>query len=465
MFNPEIFDEATQAVYKTGNTPWFQIQRLKHDLHPTVHKILYTLKIQPKAWQTLLLEWPHVSETDAKRVAYTRSEEHGLADRQTVTSLGKYLARHWPHVPDHTKRNWLASASPDKFELLSTREDIITAVELGPQSCMQSKSGHFRARWSKTDYKEMLAWQADKTEDEPDWEDHPYAVYNPRYGWRMAVRKHIDINGEENIDGRVLLNTEQEAYVRSYCRPEESGGSSQRDYALEEYVQSLGYIKESEWQNGLKLDYITHGNDVMMPYLDGNTGKVSEAYDKDAQKTCFKIDSDGDYECDNTDGTATHIEKESVGDCHVCGDTILDDGDDYYYTGEGEDELTCRCCISDFTRVRGERGSYYVPDSNAVCVLGRWYDSNGLPSEIVELENGDFARLDDVVSIGGCYYHSDSWEVVSVEEDDEDGYSALRSDCWQDADGGWHRDGVDKVEHEGSYYTQEQYDEMLVKAD
>ena len=462
MFNPEIFDEATQAVYKTGNKPWFQLQRVKHDLHPTVHKILYTLKIQPKAWQTLLLEWPHVSETDAKRVAYTRSEAHGIEDRQTVTSLGKYLARHWPHVPDHTRRNWLASASPDKFEILSMREDIITAVELGPQSCMQSKSSYFKARWSKVDHTMMVAWQADNTKDEPDWEDHPYAVYNPRYGWRMAVRKHTDINGEESIDGRVLLNTEQEAYVRSYCRPSDDNGSSQRDYALEEYVVSLGYNKESAWQDGLKLDYITHNDNVMMPYLDGCTDKVSEGYDREAQKPCLKIDSDGDYECDNTDGTASRAEEESVGDCHVCGARVLED-DEHYHVGQWEDHLTCSCCISNFTYI--QKG-YYVPDDDAVCVNGRYYDKHDLPDDIVELESGDYAHIEDAVCIGGDYYEFESWEVVSVEEeDDEDGYNALRSDCWQDAEGDWHRDDIDKVEHGGSYYTQEQYDELTAEAE
>lgn len=472
MFNPQILDQAIHAIYNVGAKPWFTNQRHQFDMHPLVHKILCGLKVRPKAWQTLLLEWPHVSETDAKRVAYTRSEEHGETNRQTVTSLGKYLARHWPHVPDHTRRNWVLSTNPDKMELWDAIEDIIAGVELGPRSCMQLGSGYFKARWNKSDYNQMLAWRADNTEDEPDWEDHPYAVYNPDYGWRMAVRITTDTEGKDSIDGRALVNTEQMAYVRSYCRPEDPSNSSYSDHTLECYLESLGYSKSSCWDEGLKLDYIKSCGDILMPYLDGNTDRVTEAYDRVLGKSVFKIDCEGEYECDNTNGTATRLEEEEeedIGCCTDCGASIYDHGD-YILVGSHEENLVCEHCSSEYTQAigAGRRSSitYWVPDEDAVNVRGADYDINNLPSEIVELADRGYAHFEDAVCIQSEWYLQTDYDVIFVVEDDEeDGHAALRYTCWQDAGGKWHRNEVQSLVYKGANYTQEQYDELTAEAE
>ena len=87
---------------------WFRRETRRYELHPAVVELLEANnKPMPRDWQQLLLEWPHRSETDHNRVAYTPDEAKGIADRQTVTTIGKYLTRHFD-LPDHVIRDIVA---------------------------------------------------------------------------------------------------------------------------------------------------------------------------------------------------------------------------------------------------------------------------------------------------------------------------------------------------------------------
>ena len=89
-----------QVLYKKAcSRDWHFKLSSKFELHPVVKTLLK--QHRPADWQQLLLEWPHVSETDQSRLAYTRDEKHGEADRQTITTIGKYVKRHWPHLKDN----------------------------------------------------------------------------------------------------------------------------------------------------------------------------------------------------------------------------------------------------------------------------------------------------------------------------------------------------------------------------
>ena len=74
-------------------------------IHPVVYQALLTH--QPTVWHQVMLELPHVA-TDGVRVAYTRDDAHGEQDRQTVTSVGKYIKRHWSYLRDDVIRDLVA---------------------------------------------------------------------------------------------------------------------------------------------------------------------------------------------------------------------------------------------------------------------------------------------------------------------------------------------------------------------
>ena len=52
---------------------WFKRESLRR-LHPAIEKVIVGYCYRPRDWHQLLLEWPHRSETDPNRLAYTQSE-------------------------------------------------------------------------------------------------------------------------------------------------------------------------------------------------------------------------------------------------------------------------------------------------------------------------------------------------------------------------------------------------------
>jgi hypothetical protein len=386
-------------------------------------------------WQQLLLEWPHVSTEDETQIAYTRDESKGKADVQTRTSIGKYLSRHWPHVADHVRRDWAGTFSPAKYEMRDTMEGIISGIELGPQSCM--KSSHGCIPFNSVNNEQLVCWQTDKSVYVP-WHRHPYSVYDPKLGWRMAVR--IDPGRPDIVMGRALVfidnDQDTKVFVRSYQRNSEGDHcKSGSDEKLETWLRDQGVCKQSAWDDGTPVKYMEHPNGgLMMPYLDGDTQTVKQG------KGCIYIDSDGDIQCTNTDGTTS--EDSSIGVCEDCGTPVQED-DDYIYVGGYENRLICTCCMDNYRRVEGAgrygATDYYVHDDQAIQVNGEWYDSEERPDFIVTLYDGEYAHQDDVVYIDSQeeYYRADDEAVCNT----ADGDWELRDDCVECEDGKWRLEG------------------------
>ena len=374
---------------------WFHRETNNHTLHPAINALLDQWRVNPNNllyyltdWREMLLEWPHVAQSDPTRLAYTRDDRSGNDNRQTLTSLGKYLKRHCPDAPDHVIRDFVAQHDPaaGMIKLVHTMDEMIDAVQTGPTSCMQGE---------KFD----------------DWDHHPYEVYDPEYGWHMAVRVVND-----QIMGRCLLNETDEVkcFVRSYRRTE---GYSHADEGIEAWLKEQGYAKYTSWPDGLKLRKLYNDDNLIMPYLDGDTKRVDE-YDN-----FFRINEDGEYEADNSNGYlggATHRES-----CDCCGDTY--DEDDLTYVGYHDDQRVCSGCLdSSYRYVYGRGGNqYYIHEDYAI-----WCESNE--------EYYDEDYLD---------YH----DIVWVE--DESGYYKAE-DCWySDARGNWFLTSeVEPVEIDGALY-------------
>lgn len=462
-------------------------------LHPVIKTIVMQYNVCPQDWHLLMLEWPHVSVDDDSQLAYTRTEiagqdfsENGSA-RQTKTSIGKYVARHWPHVPDHIRRDWVGTFSPSNFEIWEGTENIIAGIELGPQSCM--KSSYEGIPFSRHDNERLLAYRAGtRPKEDVYWESHPYAVYQPQYGWAMAVR--LDKGKPDIVMGRALVQLGDKKFVRSYKRGDSDSDYSHTDEKLEHWLTSQGFSKTHGWE-GYKFAKIEHPDSgYTAPYLDGN---VQRAVDMGSH---FCIDDDGDYQCDNTDGTITYNEddRDAIGDCDRCGCTVYEDEDDRLWAGIDEDTLVCGNCARHYTYVTGAGDSrhgrrdveYYVRDNRAVSVDGNEYDKDNLPSYIYALadgshahedncvlciddeyrlldatvcdEDGDYHEVgsDDIVKISDCYYKKDSDDIVQP-EDDPDKWHA-KADCWESVSGKWFTDEQPQIELEGTYAASELQD-------
>jgi hypothetical protein len=368
------------------------------------------------------MEWPHVSEGDRTKIAYTQNEVKGQKNIQTATSVGKYLNRHFP-LPDHTIRDLVARhGSAARFQFVHTTAEMIYHLHKGPGSCM--------------------VWRDDRGIRCGDGvQRHPYEAYDPKYGWHMAVR----IEGDETV-GRALCMTspkdDKKYYVRTYARPSNNGGYSETDNGMENWLAEQGYHKRNDWQEGERLAYHETSDDFLAPFLDGGEKRVTI----DVGNRCIVIDSDGEYICDQTGGCPTDDANDCF-DCEDCGDRT--DDDDGYWIGRGEDTRVCRSCLEhSYVYAYGRRGNqYYVHQDNAVYVdsQSEHYDQDYLgDNEIVELNNGEYAPMDESVEVNGDWYHIDDERICRTEDTDE---FLMRDDgCWQcEESGNWYTDDIEPV--------------------
>ena len=415
---------------------WHYLLQVRFPLSPAIKAAMITCR--PAAWQQLLLEWPHAAESDRSRIAYTRDERAGDDDKQTVTSMGKYLKRHFPDLSDHAIRDLVAAhGTASRFAIHDQLADMLHIVQNGPVSCMQ---------WSE--------------EDVDASGHHPYEVYAPALGWKMAARYDgMSINGRALVMDRPDDNVKY--FVRTYRRND--GGYSHSDEELAQWLKAQGFEHRGAWQ-GEKLLFIgkrdRYGDEkVIAPYIDGHAQAadvVSEHLGEGVYKRYLRIKSGGDYSCNNTDGFAHEQPRCS---CEDCGDRIPED--DVCYVGYNEDTQVCGDCQSQhYTYALGRRGNlYYVPNDDAVEVEGEYYHDEYLgDNSIVQLDDGDYVREDDAtwVESQSAYYRSE--DVVSVGDDYE-----LADDCVELANGDWClRDDAWQCAASEEWYSNDDSEEQVV---
>jgi len=421
-------DEMAALSAKREARYWIIREFDKYPVHPVIHA---TIKLaRPKDWHQLLLEHPHISEGDRTRIAYTQNEAKGQKDIQTVTSVGKYLNRHFD-LPDHTIRDLVSRhGSADTYKFVHTTAEMIYHLHKGPGSCM--------------------VWTDDRGVKCRDGVTrHPYEVYDPKYGWHMAVR----IAGDDTVGRALCMTSPQDGvkyFVRTYARPANSGGYSETDNGMENWLREQGYSKENYWRDDEKLAYHPASDHFLAPYLDGGEKHVSI----DGNTPCLVIDGDGEYSCDQTGGYPTFDDEDSGFECGRCGDNT--DEDDGYWVGRSEDTRVCNNCLdNDYVYAYGRRGNqYYILTDDAVYVdsQSEWYDPDYLSdNEIIELECGEYAPMDEAVEINGDWYLMDDERICRFEDTDEYG---LTEDGWQCASScNWYTDDCDKfTEYEGERY-------------
>ena len=384
---------------------WYANLRHNYDMHPAVRAAVF--KVRPRDWQQLILEHPHRSVTDPNRLAYTRDERAGMDDKQTVTTIGKYLARHFD-LPDHEIRDIVAMHTcNDKIEFIHDLDEMIFTVNQGPNSCM------------KWDTREFVPC-ADGVSR------HPYAVYDPEYGWHMARR----VTNTGSIDGRALCVTDRSGdkyFVRSFKRGE---SYSHSDESLEAWLKAQGYEHRDAYDCGQKIAYHkTRHGDVLAPYIDGDTNNATLHCDGYLKLT----DDSGDYELRETSGVASETRNIS---CDDCGEGVHEE--DAFCVGVWEDRYVCSCCRDSYVESRSRNGRWrHIHEDSVVYVESQaeHFDTEFLSdNNIVELRNGDYEHIDNAICTeAGDWYHSDSCEVWMCASSNQ--YYAYEDDTPVEIDG------------------------------
>lgn len=259
FFN-EVRMEQLLGIIK-NNRPNYRSMMCGKNLHPIVYDIMR--KYNPVNWHLICLEFPHIAKDGVSVGYYVKADNVG----KTVTTckIGKYVKRHFPQLQDHIIRDYV-NPYIIKTEIIDDIDIIVDLMKSGkmPDSCMTKN-----------------------------FTIHPYRVYDPKFGWKMVLKK----SGDE-ILGRALINGMN--YVRAYTSSSSSETGMSIDCALESWLDSQGYKNNNKWPSGTKLArYETRNGDIVAPYIDGNNDNCEDC------GTYLRICSSGDLECSNTDGTAT----------------------------------------------------------------------------------------------------------------------------------------------------------------
>jgi len=406
---------------------WFnrEFTRSNGEMHPAVFKAWELAA--PADWHQLVMEWPHVSKEGHHKIAYTRDDKYGEADRQLVLSVSKYLTRHFPALPSNVIRDISGMYTEAQFGFARTMPEMLDIIVNGPPSCMSGEDEEFRDSDGH----------------------HPYEVYDPELGWHMAYVKE-----GSRYTGRVLLN--DKTWVRTYRRKEYESSNSDTDERLNSWLREQGYSKSEDWV-GFSFKRIKVGNNCgfVAPYLDCTNGHR----DVITVGNTLEIvrSGNGEYRCGETCGDA-----ETLGacTCPCCGYRCVED--DMSSVGYYGDESVCDSCFhSEYTTVYGRRGNMYaVPSEDAIEVNGQYYHDDWLSDNgIVQLHDGEYIHEDDAVYIEsqGEYYPSESELICYTQA----GEYELREDCIVLENGEWClEDDAWQCEHSDEWYANDDVDSV-----
>ena len=375
----------------SGLRGWHGREQREYAMHDAVWE---AVKLAPPIdWHLLVLEWPHIAKTDPQRLAYTRDDRAGHDNKQTITSIGKYLRRHFSpsKLRDDQIRDIVALCGASGCEIVHTMDEILDTLQRGPQSCMRWNDCHS--------------------------ERHPYRVYSPHLGWGMARRvAHGD------VVGRALVYERDGAkcYVRSYKKCE---GYSYADEMLEAWLKQQGYSHRGGWPEGAHMAYIQRdsgwGDKFLAPYIDGDVQNVDVVRVGGERRLC--ISDSGEYVCNNTDGTPEQEEDESC-ECEDCGDR--EHVEDMYYVGYHDDRHVCSGCRDNYHEAVCRNGiTRIVHEDEVVWIqsMQTYYHTDYLDSNgVIELHSGEYEHQDH------AWYceHSDEWysnDEASIEVKDYHG--------------------------------------------
>ena len=409
------------------NRSWHLREQNKYPFH----KVLFeSMKIcEPDNIVNLTMEWGHMAMEDPNRIAYTVNQRKGEDDYQTVTSIGKYLKRNFSKLPDDKIRDFVAKYTGENtFKFVYDLDEMINYVKTGPKSCM-----------TDSDFEEGILCLDQVYR-------HPYEVYDPRFGWHLAVRI---VNGE--CVGRALCIQDKEVsyFVRSYATSE-PGKYSPRDNALESWLSENNYTQEKQYTDAKLSIFKVDDDTFLSPYVDGRAqnGTINSDF--------IFIDNVGPLNLTDTEGFSC-IDNRC---CVHCEDSYR--MNDFEFIGIDEETPVCQSCLDAYYVYAIGRGgnNYYIKFEDSIEFNNDYYHIEYLSSnEICELENGEYCFFDDSVCVDDNYYHIEDSNIVCTNEGDY----RLKTDCWMCTNSEeWYDNNIEFLEEDGKKYHPDSISEEVL---
>jgi hypothetical protein len=257
------------------------------------------------------LHYAHLSTKQPGLIAYTKNDEHGIADRQTVIRPGRYLEEFYSEYWDKEKRDRLTAECDVNFNVLAfarTPDEIETLYNGADfNSCMRYKVG-------SSNFSRKVS-------------EHPTRVYGDS---DLAVAYFGPLHA---CKGRAIVWPSEHVYTRLY-------GDGDRLAAL---LRAAGYTAGDHGSlDGARIRRIELSSGyVLMPYIDWHP-KCSE--DRSGR---YLVIGDGDIDTQTTNG-CTELEQ-PMAQCANCGDSYrADENDDCGYCPSCEENRSyCENCDSD----------------------------------------------------------------------------------------------------------------------
>jgi hypothetical protein len=301
----------------------------------------------------------HPSTAKDCMVAFTEDDAKGQQDRQTRLTPGRYLTRYFADYlspPEIAKFAALYCAQFEDIELKVTQDadEIERVYTDGPSSCMS----HGACRYESS--------------------EHPTRVYA---GPDLAIAY---IENSQGVTARVVCWPERKVYSRIY-------GDEVR---LEPLLEAAGYRYGSI--SGARIQRIEDDSSgrFVMPYIDGFSS-VSDT------GTYFRVDNNGDVECDNTNGLGG---QNCDWRCENCEEGQTDDDCSntvYTRANRAREEQWCDCCVRNHAWTCAGTDDIYSDSVDSVDMANgetwsqRYFEEHGATCEATDTN----VPLDDTVTL------------------------------------------------------------------
>jgi hypothetical protein len=384
-----------------------------------------------------LLHHAHISVEDPRLIAYYPSLKHLMDSHQAndpnlravKVKLGKYLTAY---------------------------REALGMTEVQVKEMVEKYNGHLAAK---------VGWKVDFIEhDDPDGWFKVYAMKG-EFASCMTGSESVKLyahdkstlrlayieSGDGKAVARCIVRDEGEdtGWVRLY------GESEDARVFLKSWLAINGYPKQTSLE-GCLLPLVERNSRYVCPYIDsGNSDAQMADITTIEDKKYLIICGDGEYKCENTDGTCTEYEEdEDIYECGDCG--CREHRDDLCYV-ETEQIEVCNDCLSN-NYTYAYNGSYqeYIKDNGTTAMWG--YDGYYYTQEGLDHHNLAVCTYDDELypiceMVEAVYYgvvHIDN--ATEVDHIDEDKYNTryvLSDDVHTLSDSSTcHKDDADEYEEE-----------------
>ena len=276
--------------------------------------------------------------------------------------------------------------------------------------------------------------------EQEDWM-HPYVVYDHALGWSMAYIKNI----KGNIAGRAIVHKDDKTFVRAFAL-----GDNNVHAAMEHALAREGYERIDSWEDYTVAYVPLHGNEdaapcdaeFWTPYIDGNAQRGDVISTRDPQRPwVITIKECGDVDFAVTCGFGGFSPQCT---CERCGYEI--NAEDVYTVYDGDDDHNgsdwCYDCARGYSQEID--GVSYNVDNLTWCEQNEQYDH----TRYVEFSRYHQSYLTGDSAVWSEYdddwYDRDDTDIILLSNGDW----CLFDNAWEDVDGEWHHNSVEKVYHE-----------------